>query len=736
MRTLSDTLKAAQQAGAINGLVKLELTKGENSYTYTKILDIEEKGDGPLQSLKLVLKNSDKVLTDLDLRGFQGVLSYGAVTSADEEYSACAPMWVLAQKFDSDPNKLECTLSLVGICNLMATDEASETYQPDQDDTKSVKTLVNAIAGATLAPFTLCKAYTVEWDEGYDTLADTYIPKDAFRIYPGNNRLSAINRLLDYTKNVMLAKADGKLHIFKPTTSGESYDYEYSLESGHPFFAKALRNRIVTPGYIKVQSQDDDDPQYSGTAKDDGYDSLPAELKKQQYKKTYLESDAQATAIAEAILAKAQMWCEAGAADVPLNVGQEAFDYVKVTDKREGDYRVGNIGRFTRNYNLTKNEWTMNFVFGNWQNVRKALDQLGITADDIENYFSRLKVGDLYVEHILAENIDLVWIDPDGTIDLSKIGDTLDNLPDGEVFARVKSIHISAEGGIKLDEHILYSPGYDPSTKWTGSDLDDLPDGATYQRVRSSALTTGGLIILDNVISGTYGLVKSTDITAGHIRLSRCVGDLDDIDDGGTYEKLRATDIDSGHIKLSSYTVVEGEWYNEGGVELDANYGINIYGQNNALTTRATKTGTIQCYVGSDGCIYAGSGNVKLSSTGIDLIGKAMRLNYGGTLKGGIEANSYGVLFGAETGQKLTIGIGAMGILSGITIAAPDLPIRFLGTRVDMANVERMVAPRKSSHPSSPALGTMYRNTSDGEIYIYTNAGSGTRWYRCSLVAA
>jgi len=764
MRTLSDTLKKAQQIVAINALAKLDLTKGENSYTYTKprILDIKETEDGSLQTFEITLDNSDRELTDLDFVGYKGVLSFGAITKAGIEYSTTAPMWAIPQRFDSDPDKpfpLTCTLRLVGICNLMATDEASETYQPDSDDTKTVKTLVNQIAGATLACFSLCKAYEVVWDAGYDTLADTYKPKDAFRIYVGNNRNSAIDRLLEYTLNVKVVKADGKIHIFKPVTTGTDYDSEYSLETGHPFFSKALRNRLVTPNYIKVQSREDDDPQYSGTAQDPSYASLPDELKKHHFKKTRLESNAQATAIAEAMLAMAQMWCEAGAADVPLNVGQEAFDYVKVNDKREGDYRVGNIGKLVRHYNLTKNEWRMTFTFGNWQNVRKVLANLNITADDIENYFSRLSVGDLYAEHILADNIDLVWIDPDGTIDLSKIGDNLDNLPDGEVFARVKTLHLDA-GLIKLDENILYSPGYNPTEKegaipkqdtapespevgdlwcdtsstpnvikrWSGAvwlvtaaqDLDDLPDGGTYQRVRSNALTAEGMVLLDSVTTGTYGLVKSTDIAAGHIKLSYCYGDLDDIDDGGTYEKLRATDIESGHIKLSSYTKVSGEWYDHAGVEIDANYGINIYGQNNALTTRATKTGTIQCYVGSDGAIYASGGDVKLDSNGIKIIGAKLRFYYSAAVYAGyFDITASALQLWSTSAYDLEVHAG-----DDLRLVANDV-IYLNGDYVSLSNCPFMDLPKKSSNPSA-VEGRLYYDTTR-DLICYYRSGVGWR---------
>lgn len=769
MRSISATLKAAQEAGAINALVKLELTKGESSYTYAKprVISIKETEDGSLQTFEITLNNSDGELTELDFIGYKGVLSFGAVTKAGIEYSTTAPMWMVPQRFDSAPDKLTCKLTLIGICNLMADDEASEAYMPDEEDTKSVKTLVNEIAGATLTCFSHCKAYEVVWEEGYDNLADTYKPKDAFRIYVGNNRNSAIDRLLEYTLNVKVVKADGKIHIFKPKTTGTDYDSEYSLKNGHPFFSKALRNRLVTPNYVKVQSREDDDPQYSGTAQDDSYATLPDELKKHHYKRTYLESNAQATAIAEAILARAQMWCEAGAADVPLNVGQEAFDYVKVTDQREGDYRVGNIGKLVRYYNLTKNEWRMTFTFGNWQNVRKALDQLGVTADDVENYFSRLQVGDMYVEHILADNMDFVWIDPDNTIDLSKIGDTLDNLPDGEVFARVKTLHLDA-GIIKLDENILYSPGYNPTEKegaipkqdtapenpsagdlwcdtsstpnvikrWSGSvwlvtaaqDLDDLPDGSTYQRVKSASLTAEGLVLLDQVTTGTYGLVKSTDISAGHIKLdmviegtygrvkstdisaghiklSYCEGDLDDIDEGSTYGKLKQTDIDAGHIKLSSYTQVSGEWYDHAGVEIDANYGINIYGQNNALTTRATKTGTIQCSVNSSGQIVAGAGDVILDASGITIKSEKLKFYYSTTYHGYLKATSTGLVLYSLVGDIDVVTPTDKGIVAG--------------------GCDFFVLPQKSSAPTSPLPGMQVFNPSTG----YTNVYHSGAWH-------
>jgi len=273
----------------------------------------------------------------------------------------------------------------------------------------------------------------------------------------------------------------------------------------------------------------------------------------------------------------------------------------------------------------------------------------------------------------------------------------------------------------------------------TPEDLDDLPYGTTYQRVKSASLTAAGLVILDQVVvgtnvlgkstdisaghikldtvvEGTYGLVKSTDITSGHIKLSTAYGDLDDIDNGSTYSKLRTTDIDSGHIKLSSYTKVSGEWYDEAGVEIDAAHGINIYGTNNALTTRATKTGTIQCYVGSDGAIYAGGGDVKLDANGIIIYGEKLRFYYGATYTGYLKPTPTAMQLWSTSARDLEIHAG-----NSLRLIADDVvyisgDYLYLGT-----NCPYMVLPMKTSAQGSPPDGCIIFNPDTGYTNVYSS---------------
>lgn len=666
MRWESGTLIAEQKKMTVEPWPEIVLTQGESSHSFyrTRMNYLEHKEQPFSHTAKLVLENTDKDLGEIDLKGYEAKIGWGLVTSEGEETSETAPLTVLAQQFESAPGKLDCTLELVGIPDLLAEDEAKASYIPDETDTKTIKTLITEILGASLACYAHCKAYEVVWGS-LDDLMNNYQPKDKFRIYLRDSRLAKVRELLDNTKCVMRFRADGKIHIFLPVVSGEVYDYEHSLLPGqHTFFAKAYRKRLVIPNKIVVQD-DEDDPTYSGSAVDQ--ESIDA-LEGREFRRTFiraLESDAQGDEIAEAILSKFQMHTEAGAGSVPMNVCSELFDYVKVKDEREDDFRVGNIGSITRIYKPDQNQHEMRFSFGGWLSVRKLLKDFETYEG---TYFSRLQAKHAYIENLLITNIDAAWIDPEGNIDLSQIGDSLDNLPDGENYAKVKTIHIDA-GQIKLDEHVFYASGYNPTEKereikkqataptnpstgdlwldtsvspnvmkrWNGTswvkadpaNIDDLPNGVTYKKVLSTDIQAGHIKLssviqvtthrtvsdgekgtwnskmagdadLDNIPDGTnYSRVLTTDISAGHIKLLSVIQtssyrtvtdaqkvdwtnkpeDMDEIGEGTTYKRVKATDISAGHIKLTSYVNAAGEWYDYSGVEIDADVGVTIKGQ-------------------------------------------------------------------------------------------------------------------------------------------------------------
>ncbi len=122
--------------------------------------------------------------------------------------------------------------------------------------------------------------------------------------------------------------------------------------------------------------------------------------------------------------------------------------------------------------------------------------------------------------------------------------------------------------------------------------------------------------------------------------------------------------------------------------------GINLWGLDNALTTRATEAGTIQCAVNSSGQITAGAGNVILDSNGIKIDGAYLLFVYGAT--------SIGQIYAAA---------------DGLVVNAPGTYNVYLGGR-------QVTLPSWSSDPAAPVTAGMYYNTTANTIKAY----NGTAW--------
>ena len=282
--------------------------------------------------------------TALGVTQTDGTVTWEMDGNSGDEYAPRAPLKVDAQEFLSSETQLTCRLYLIGIPNDLAGDKAVSKYTQEDTNTSTVKTLLDAVAGATLSPYTSYPAVTLTYDTGYDdSIINAFIPADYFSVAVNENRDGKISELLAYTHCHRRAEADGATHIFQPTVSGTTYDYEFRLDvdTYHTFFSKALRHRFVNPNKEIVSSNPDHAPQYSGSSTSATSYALRAKIRT-TYRRVV--SDAQATLIAAALIERDELAAERGSAVVPMNCGQELFDYIKITDSREnGDSRVGNI---------------------------------------------------------------------------------------------------------------------------------------------------------------------------------------------------------------------------------------------------------------------------------------------------------------------------------------------------------------------------------------------------------
>ena len=353
-------------------LIRCVLTYGANTYTYTKSLIKELTHNEQYFSHRasVLLDDTDKTLHSLDLEGYKAVMSYGLITKAGSEWVATAPLWVASQQRDSYRDRLECILTLEGIFDRMGKQKAISSMALASTDTQTTKTLITALCDTTLTdgtntPYDGYPVYDIVFDSE-DALIDVFIPADGFRVSTNDTRRAKFQELMNYTSCVAILKNDGKIHIKDPTTSGTTYDAEYTLAEGRDnqaFFSKRFRRRVVSPNKIIYSSYPASGDGYTGYASDasaDLTDMLEAETHFGR-----VTSNAQCTALATAYLSKVQMMNETGSCILPfVNFGQELYDYVNVIDARAGDSRAGNLGYINRYYSQRGQRFNMNFGFG------------------------------------------------------------------------------------------------------------------------------------------------------------------------------------------------------------------------------------------------------------------------------------------------------------------------------------------------------------------------------------
>ncbi|KKL86712.1 hypothetical protein LCGC14_1941980, partial [marine sediment metagenome] len=313
-----------------------------------------------------VLQDSDATIAGLDFNGYKALVYWGYGAN----YSLCAPLWCIAHKTDSRSGSIITALSLAGTFNLMNEDRASTSFIPDHNDAKTVKDLLKELCagqfsawvanttyavgdfvratttngkvfkctavagdeksgaseptwdtevgnttvddqvtwtcrGGEMTSYSHVKAYTATFDDTTGII-DTFAPKDSFRVYLNDSRLSKIKGLMRHIGYKCRVEDDEEIHFFIPVTSGSTYDEEYNdAVTGHNFFEKGVRKRVIIPGYFVVSSHPDHLSPFAGFtgfAKDTGYDALPTDLQKRIYKYFRVTSNAQCTSIAGNLL--------------------------------------------------------------------------------------------------------------------------------------------------------------------------------------------------------------------------------------------------------------------------------------------------------------------------------------------------------------------------------------------------------------------------------------------------
>jgi hypothetical protein len=332
-------------------------------------------------------------------------------------------------------------------------------------------------------------------------------------------------------------------------------------------------------------------------------------------------SNATAQAKAEAIIANRLAQSKYGKIVVPMNCGQEVTDMVTVTDTRSG---------FNYQARVSRIDWEFDPAVNIYQQIL-TLGGANISVAPLPSGPG----GNADPPPVITPPILLPVPPPVITWD-SLLPKAVQGYDSTVVFTVVDRTHIAwSAGTLKFHDGTTQAISANASYAIPGAgvycvyfDLNDATPATLKTVIYSGyqAVLTKYTDVLAICEQGSSTWIPATVfpsrgkipyITADHISLN---GIISGIDTAGTaYSMALSTQISSGNLKLTSTTVKDGDWYDCAGVDINATTGIHIYGTDSAFTTSATKGGTVQCKVGSDGAIYAGAGNVKLDSTGITI---------------------------------------------------------------------------------------------------------------------
>jgi len=433
-----------------------------------------------------------------------------------------------------------------------------------------------------------------------DGIVDTYKPTLSTTMGQ-TSFLNLAQDLLRMTKCGFRIENDEDLHLFEvDETPG---DEVYTYDSAHAFYVDIRDLSLILPNRVICV---DGEGGHKGSAEDAAAIAQFRDIAVTKFiSAENLESDSEANDRAAAELSRSQWNSAAGQIIAPMNVGQELFDYIKIIDSRNDITYYGWVGGIIREWE--SGVYRITLELGNLTGSEGIPGGKDMPAPNIVppvipgvGYYSwvipKAIQGYHHDIHFVADDQDTVSWEA-GTIKFydgssQKISAGSYNIPDSDVWylyfevgntAIQKTKDYLSKVTLETGLLCLVQKGSDASTYATV-----IPSYGKEPLITADVIHLSGL--LDKLPDGTYGKVLSTCISAGRIVLSEVSGDLDDIGEGSTYGKVRRTDLSGGHIELNSYTKVDGEWYNESGVVIDADSGIQMYGDNKLKFYSAAET--------------------------------------------------------------------------------------------------------------------------------------------------
>lgn len=446
MRTLDAELLAEQKKLKVTPAYEVAFsypsTAGTPNYTFdhSQILDLMQEEGSYSNNVSLYI--NDNAGTVPSLLGYKANMRLGLSINGTAKYEDFPFYRVQSQVSDSYNGKVVTKLNLLGEVDYMGQQISQYTCNHDISTVDYQNETVKDIMGQL---FSLTGAHTVEdhidWGfyiDGtheypkYSMQVDadvstagvfyTYKLMEAFGVAQNDNRLDKIKQLVDVSEIRIRWISSGTVpsmqpYIIDPVTSGTVYDYEYKVAvDEHQFPSVSFRSKLVIPNSVVVIGEGGVGETVGAATNASSYNLYPVQ---QLIYQEELTTDEDCTNLAKAIISQKALDAQSGVFNIPImNIGQELYDYIKLTDPRTSKTYTGNV-QFIRRH-AGGGRYDMQIYFGkpDFQqaqptgNLEEVVASLMNTVNSMLAYIEQIKSGRTLVPIDASEENKYLWANP------------------------------------------------------------------------------------------------------------------------------------------------------------------------------------------------------------------------------------------------------------------------------------------------------------------------------------
>lgn len=336
MRTISSTLKAAQEATSGTPYIRLLFISADGYTTHdysSRKRQIEHHEEAYNDYAVIILRDDDRAVADL--RGYWVEIGYGFVASGNE-YSSTARLWVKSQQHISLEGVLHVILELEGMWAVLREHLIALGDPPfynDREEWWGSHTIFDII-DAVLEEVGFGLSAPITQD---DAIITSYKPLLEVNAQPFESAAGIIRRLIEMTKSYLRSKTNRIMDVIYPQTADAAGETYYS-DQAHFFFEYMERKNTLIPNHVIVFANAGDDEQWTNVITAEVEDT--AEIARYGFEIVwyYIAADitnqTDANNRAAALLTRAKAEMLGGRLLIPHDSRVELYDRVSVEDAR------------------------------------------------------------------------------------------------------------------------------------------------------------------------------------------------------------------------------------------------------------------------------------------------------------------------------------------------------------------------------------------------------------------